>query len=193
MSAKEAMLKGSELCSSEMVRDAFAFAAAAHAGQRRKDGQPFIAHPVAVARLLVDRGYGEQTVAAGLLHDVVEDTPVTLDELRDRFGPLVAELVDAVTEDPALPYEERKARYRERVASAGPEARAICAADKIANARDLSGMLASQQSTTAFATGPEGMVVRLRDDLRMLSTRACDPGLVATLAGQLTTLSAIAG
>src|SRR5205814_7907858 len=60
-----------------LVRRAYAFAEAAHRGQRRKDDRAFIAHPVHVARLLAARGYDEEVVAAALLHDVVEDTPVT--------------------------------------------------------------------------------------------------------------------
>ena len=64
---------------------AYAFAEAAHRGQRRKDDRAFIAHPVRVARLLAARGYDEEVVAAALLHDVVEDTPVTLDEVREQL------------------------------------------------------------------------------------------------------------
>ena len=67
------------------MRRAYAFAEAAHRGQRRKDGRAFIAHPVRVARLLASRGYDEEVLAAGLLHDVVEDTSVTLAESSGNF------------------------------------------------------------------------------------------------------------
>ncbi|MGZ6652009.1 MAG: HD domain-containing protein, partial [Solirubrobacteraceae bacterium] len=120
-----------------LVRRAYAFAEAAHRGQRRKDDRAFIAHPVHVARLLAARGYDEEVVAAALLHDVVEDTEVTLDEVRQRFGARVAQLVECVTEDPELPTPERKRAYREGLRHSPDAARAICAADKVCNASDL--------------------------------------------------------
>ena len=120
-----------------LVRRAYAFAEAAHRGQRRKDGRAFIAHPVRVARLLAARGYDEEVLAAALLHDVVEDTSVTLGDLRELFGARVAELVACVTENPELPAGERKRAYRESVRSSSHAARAICAADKVCNVSDL--------------------------------------------------------
>ncbi|MTV49717.1 RelA/SpoT family protein [Heliobacillus mobilis] len=81
----------------EFVRRAFQYADVAHTGQLRKSGEPYIYHPLAVAFILADLELDMATIAAGLLHDVVEDTPITLEELEKEFGPEVALLVDGVT------------------------------------------------------------------------------------------------
>lgn len=124
---------------SSLARSARAFAARCHALQRREsDGAPFIEHPLEVARLLLDAGCSDVVVAAGLLHDVVEDTPVSLAELRACFGEHVATLVEAVTEDPRIQsYRRRKRMLREQVCDAGGEAALVFAADKIAKVREL--------------------------------------------------------
>src|SRR5438552_4345018 len=70
----------------ELVTRAFGFAAAAHEGQQRRSGEPFITHPVGVATICAGLRLDEQTIAAALLHDVVEDTDVDLDAVRDEFG-----------------------------------------------------------------------------------------------------------
>ncbi|NLF02034.1 MAG: bifunctional (p)ppGpp synthetase/guanosine-3',5'-bis(diphosphate) 3'-pyrophosphohydrolase [Anaerolineales bacterium] len=79
------------------VERAYQLAAAAHGEQRRKSGDPYIQHPLAVARLLAEIGMDVDTIVAGLLHDLVEDTDVSLDQLSQEFGPEVAALVDGVT------------------------------------------------------------------------------------------------
>jgi len=80
-----------------LVRHAFEFARKSHAGQSRVSGEPYITHTVAVARLLSDLRLDASTVAAGILHDVLEDTPVQFDELKKEFGPAIADLVQGVT------------------------------------------------------------------------------------------------
>jgi len=80
-----------------LIERAYAIAEQAHASQTRKSGEPYIQHPLAVAFLLADIGMDPDTIAAGLLHDVVEDTDVDLERLRQEFGPDVANLVDGVT------------------------------------------------------------------------------------------------
>ena len=122
-----------------LTADAFAFAEARHHAQRRdSDLAPFILHPLEVAVLLRNRGFDDEVVAAGLLHDVVEDTDATVDDVRARFGDRVADLVDVLSDDDAIEgYADRKAALRERVAAAGPDAQAIYAADKVAKAREL--------------------------------------------------------
>ena len=81
------------------VEQALRLAALAHAGQvRRASDVPYVAHAFAVAWILGRAGFGEDTVVAGLLHDVVEDTPVTLEEIESRFGPVVAAMVSHCTE-----------------------------------------------------------------------------------------------
>jgi RelA/SpoT family (p)ppGpp synthetase len=81
----------------ELIKCAYAMAERAHAGQERKSGGPYIQHPLAVASLLADLRMDPDTVAAGLLHDVVEDSDIDLEGLRQEFGPAVASLVDGVT------------------------------------------------------------------------------------------------
>ena len=81
----------------EMLRKAYETAAKAHGDQRRRSGEPYISHPLSVAALLVEMGMDSESVAAALLHDVVEDTDVKLDSLKSEFGPDVAHLVDGVT------------------------------------------------------------------------------------------------
>ena len=100
---------------------ALVFAKRVHAGQVRKvDGSPFIRHPIEVATLLLDDGAPDHVIAAGLLHDVVEKTDVTAAELREEFGPQVAHLVLAVSEDETITdYVRRKSLLRRRVAEAG--------------------------------------------------------------------------
>jgi guanosine-3',5'-bis(diphosphate) 3'-pyrophosphohydrolase len=120
-----------------MVRGAMSVARRAHAGQFRQTGCDeiaFIEHLLSVGELLAEHDYPDEVLAAGLLHDVAEHTEIEPGSLRGRFGPEVAALVEALTEDQTIPdYQERKKEHRERVAKAGEGARAIFAADKAAN------------------------------------------------------------
>src|SRR4051812_19254839 len=124
---------------SPLTRDALAFASDRHAGQTRSiDDIPFVTHPVEVACLLHEAGYSDEVVAAGVLHDVLENTDVELPELEQAFGAEVAMLVAAVSDDPSITDKaERKAALRDQVAHAGEEAAAIFAADKVSKAREL--------------------------------------------------------
>jgi (p)ppGpp synthase/HD superfamily hydrolase len=124
---------------SPLTRDALAFAALWHEGQTRDlDGIPFVTHPVEVARLLHEAGYSDEVVAAGVLHDVLEETEVERGELDERFGPEVARLVAAVSDDPAIEnHAERKAALRAQVARSGEDAAAVFAADKVSKTREL--------------------------------------------------------
>jgi (p)ppGpp synthase/HD superfamily hydrolase len=118
---------------------ALEFASARHRGQHRAaDGAPFILHPLEVAHLLRGRDYPDAVIAAGVLHDVIEDTDVRSGELLERFGEEVTELVVSVSEPPGGgSYAERKLRLRERVAAASADAAAVFAADKVAKAREF--------------------------------------------------------
>jgi (p)ppGpp synthase/HD superfamily hydrolase len=124
---------------SPLTRDALAFAHSRHAGQTRDlDGLPFVTHPVEVACLLHEAGYSDEVVAAGVLHDVLEDTDADHGELEARFGRRVADLVDAVTDDPTIAeHADRKAALRAQVAAAGECAAVVFAADKVSKAREL--------------------------------------------------------
>ena len=90
----------------QRILDADSFAEEAHFGQKRKSGKPYITHPRAVATYLIEMGVDADTVIGGLLHDTVEDTEVTVEQLRDRFGEDVATLVDGVTKLGQVDYVE---------------------------------------------------------------------------------------
>jgi guanosine-3',5'-bis(diphosphate) 3'-pyrophosphohydrolase len=121
---------------SRLLEDAYEFALDAHCGAGRR-GDTGIEHPTAVAALLDEQGFPPEVVAAGFLHDVIEDTDTAPEEIVDRFGPEIGGLVAVMTEDRSIePYEERKAEHRARVA-ANSSAAAIYAADKLAKTRAL--------------------------------------------------------
>ncbi len=86
------------------IERAFEIAKAAHAGQKRKSGEDYITHPVAVSQILAELGLNDQTIIASLLHDTVEDTPYSLTQLRKDFGDEIANLVDGVTKLDKLTY-----------------------------------------------------------------------------------------
>jgi (p)ppGpp synthase/HD superfamily hydrolase len=117
---------------------ALTFARRVHLGQHRKQtGEQFVEHPIAVADLLAQSGFDGPIISAAYLHDVVEKTNVELDEIRERFGPEVATLVDYLSEDPEIEgYGARKRALRRRVLESGGESVTIYAADRVANMRD---------------------------------------------------------
>jgi (p)ppGpp synthase/HD superfamily hydrolase len=125
---------------SPLVRAAYEKASMAHAGQIRNGsgGMPYIEHPAAVAARLERHGYGEEVLAAALLHDVVEDSDTTVEELRGEFGDRVAELVAALSDDETIEdYGERKDEHRARVRRFDGDAFAIYGADKLTNSSTL--------------------------------------------------------
>jgi (p)ppGpp synthase/HD superfamily hydrolase len=117
------------------------FAAAKHRDQRRKDvaASPYINHPIAVARLLASEGGVTDlvTLQGALLHDTVEDTETTLEELERHFGPAVRQLVAEVTDDKRLPKGDRKRLQIEHAPHLSPQAQQIKIADKTANVHDI--------------------------------------------------------
>jgi (p)ppGpp synthase/HD superfamily hydrolase len=121
---------------SELVARALAKAGDAHSGQVRNGsgGLPYIEHPRMVAATLATQGYADPTLAAALLHDVVEDSDTTVEDLRAEFGDGIAELVAALSDDETIEgYRERKEEHRARVAGFDGDAFAIYAADKLTN------------------------------------------------------------
>jgi (p)ppGpp synthase/HD superfamily hydrolase len=122
---------------SRLREEAYELAVDAHHGARRRSDTD-IDHPAAVGRLLDEQGFDDEVVAAALLHDVVEDTDTDLEEIGERFGAGVYELVCVMTEDASIePYEDRKAQHRARVAGHSSRAAAIYAADKLAKTSAL--------------------------------------------------------
>lgn len=111
------------------------FAKKAHKGQTRKgNGDPYFNHVYRVGKTLENFGFDEATTQAGYLHDVVEDTPHTIQEIEDLFGPQVASIVAETSEDKSLPtWEERKENYVKHLKEASVEALAVACSDKIDN------------------------------------------------------------
>ena len=122
----------------ELIEKALRIAATAHKDQVRKDDQsPYIVHPIMVGRILEQYGFSESVVAAGLVHDVLEDSDISETTLHDELGAEVVAIVTAVSEDTSLEWEDRKAAYVESVAAASEAIKAVSVADKIHNARSL--------------------------------------------------------
>jgi (p)ppGpp synthase/HD superfamily hydrolase len=134
-----------------LARDAVGLALERHFGQRRAgDEAAFVLHPLEVASLLDRSNYPDHVVAAGVLHDVLENTDTDAAELRERFGPEVCELVELVSADPAIAdLEESRDDIRERVRRAGGYAAVVYAADKISKVRELRIMIARGLSEEA--------------------------------------------
>ncbi len=132
---------------SELIAHALAVATAAHAGQLRNGsgGLPYIEHPRMVAATLAARDYPEATLAAALLHDTIEDSEITVEELRADFGGEIADLVAALSDDESIEsYRERKDEHRRRVVAADGDALAIYAADKLTNMTTLAGAIEAE-------------------------------------------------
>ena len=172
------------------TRVALEYAARQHAGQRRtSDGAPFIEHPLEVGWLLYRAGAPDHVIAAGVLHDVLEKTDVSVAELRAAFGPTIARLVEAVSEDEAVRgYRQRKAALRQQVCAAGSEALTIFAADKISKVRELRAAIATaghRQVDRQPSLVPPRRLAHLRRCLGILEQALGDTPLVATLRMEL--------
>lgn len=152
----------------DLIAEALVLAATAHAVQTRKGNDvPYITHPVEVCRVLREHGFGEsrhELHAAALLHDAVEDTPVTLEEIRTTFGNNVADWVDWTSEikvDAAgqkRSWKDRKAEHVERLRQAPWQACAITLADKIHNLRDTLAEPRDDSYWSVFNAPPNEMV-----------------------------------
>jgi len=127
----------------ELVTRAFRFAAEAHEGQQRRSGSDFIEHPVGVARICAQLRLDEQTLAAALLHDVVEDTEVEIEDVRSEFGDEVAKLVEGVTKLTRIQFQSREQteaeNYRKMVVAMSEDMRVILIklADRLHNMRTI--------------------------------------------------------
>lgn len=139
------------------LREGYEFACAAHEPQKRKTGEPYILHPIAVANIAAQEMLLDtNTVLACFLHDVVEDTPYTVDDIRQRFGDDVASLVRVVTKKPTRDYEYSKQldNYRQLLDSIQYDIRAILVklADRLHNMRTLASMKPEKQMKIAGET-----------------------------------------
>jgi (p)ppGpp synthase/HD superfamily hydrolase len=120
------------------IEEAIEVAAEAHQGQYRKGTRtPYITHPYAVGLILMEAGCPEAMIIAGILHDTVEDTDLTLEFIQERFGGYVAGIVDGCSENKVLRWRARKTERIEALRSASPEICTVTCADKLHNLRTI--------------------------------------------------------
>lgn len=144
--------------SSDLIEQAYRVAAAAHRGQFRKSGEPYIAHPIAVAKVVAELGLDDVTIASALLHDSVEDTDVELDDLREEFGEDVASIVDGVTKLDRLHFESKEAQQaatmRKMLVAMARDLRVLIIklSDRLHNMRTIASMPEDKQERIARET-----------------------------------------
>lgn len=142
----------------EKIITAYEFASAAHEGQMRRSGDPYVSHPVAVAEILIELGLDTDSIIGGLLHDVVEDTPIELPIIEKEFGSDVALLVDGVTKLGRIPYSSREEQQAENIRkmllAMAKDIRVILIklADRLHNMRTIDAMPPKKQLEKAFET-----------------------------------------
>ena len=140
------------------IEKAYLFANKAHAGQKRKSGEPYIVHPISVANILVSLGMDTDSVVAALLHDVVEDTPVTLEDIQKNFGSVTAQIIAGLTKLSKLGFnteEEHQAEnVRRMLIATNKDIRVLIIklADRLNNMRTLSAMYPQKQRNIARET-----------------------------------------
>ncbi|MFL5820168.1 MAG: CHAD domain-containing protein [Solirubrobacteraceae bacterium] len=169
-----------------LARDALAFAGEAHGGES-------LEHQLEVGALLNAADCPEEVVAAGILHDTVEDTDAVLGDIEARFGPPVATLVRALTEDADLePYGRRKAALRRQVAVAGDRAATVYAADKLSKVRELRARVPGD-GTVQLSDRDVNRLAHYRQSLGMLEEVIAGHPLVGRLREELGQLAAVLG
>jgi (p)ppGpp synthase/HD superfamily hydrolase len=178
---------------SDLVTAALRFARRVHLGQHRKQTyEQFVEHPIEVARLLSEAGFDGPILAAAYLHDTVEKTPVEIEELRERFGPEVAELVASLSDDPAIEeYSPRKQALRRQVIAAGEEAILIYAADRLANMRDWRTLPPDRREACAGRLGTrlDERLTLWSEDLEAFTAHDADLPFLAEIESELRALS----
>ena len=142
----------------DLLTRAYAMSAQAHRGQKRQSGDDYVSHSVAVATILAEQQMDSVTIAAALLHDVVEDSNVSVEDIRTTFGPEVAELVDGLTKLSTLTFrstvEEQAENYRKLLLSVAKDARVIIIklADRLHNMRTLEHLDPEKRRRIALET-----------------------------------------
>ncbi len=188
-----------------LIERAYRKAEAAHAGQFRKSGEPYFTHCVAVAQILADMKLDAEAIAAALMHDLIEDTPITLDELRGEFGDSVSNIVDSVTKLAKLPLKvepdkrsrtaNREMEYiRKMLMAMGDDVRVVLVklADRLHNMRTLGYMPEEKQKRIAqetldlFAPLANRLGIwQFKWELEDLSLRYLDPEAYRSIAGSI--------
>lgn len=172
----------------DVIDRAYQLAVKSHEEQKRLSGAPYISHPVAVACILVELGMDTESVAAGLLHDVVEDTPVNLEQIRKSFGVEIANLTDGVTKLGRIPYSSREEQQaenlRKMLIAMAEDIRVIIIklADRLHNMRTIEFMPPQKQRDKAlenmevYAPIAHRLGIRaVKEELEDLSLRCLDP------------------
>lgn len=183
----------------EFVKKAYLFSKAAHEGQFRRSGEPYIFHPIGVAEILSDLRLDLPSIATGLLHDTVEDTGVTLDQIEAEFGSVVRQLVDGVTKISLMSFknthEKQGENIRKMIVAMGKDVRVILVklADRLHNMRTLNHMPFEKQMRIGLETldiyaplasrlGINSVKVELED----LAFRYSNPEMYYSLAQKVT-------
>jgi len=181
-----------------LIRKAYEFSDKSHAGQKRQSGEPFVEHCLEVAFILAEQHMDSTTIAAGLIHDVVEDTPVTPIEVRDHFDDEVAELVDGVTKLGAVQFssrEEQQAEYfRKMLLTLAEDIRVILIklADRLHNMRTLEHLPREKRTRIAQETRDVYCPLahrfglnRIKVELDDLSLKYLEPGVYLDLVQRI--------
>ncbi len=182
----------------ELLRRAYVFSAYEHKGQVRRSGEPYLVHPLEVADLLADLRLDVATIAAGLLHDIVEDTPNTIDKVRELFGEQVAHLVEGVTKLSGLQFassEERQAEsFRKMLLAMVDDIRVILVklADRLHNMRTLHHLpedrrlRIAQETRDIYAPIAHRLgMSKLKNELEDLTFRHLEPASYEALRSQV--------
>lgn len=141
-----------------LIRKAYDFSEKAHSGQSRRSGEAYISHPLSVAGILADLRLDLDTIATGLLHDTVEDTQTTLEDIRREFGDVIAHLVDGVTKISQMKFRNRQEKQgeniRKMIVAMGRDVRVVLVklADRLHNMRTLNHMPYEKQANIALET-----------------------------------------
>ncbi len=181
-----------------MIRKAFNIAVEAHKEQRRKSGEPYIYHPIAVARICAEEiGLGATSVVAALLHDTVEDTDLTLDDVKDLFGPTVATIIDGLTKISGLQFGTdsiQAENFRKVLLTLAQDVRVILVklADRLHNMRTLDSMARDKQlkiaSETLFLYAPLAHrlgLYNIKTELEDLSLKFKEPAVYEEISLKL--------
>jgi len=193
-------------CDAGLIRRAYAYAAQMHAGQIRKSGEPYFTHPVAVAAILTEQRLDDATIVTALLHDTIEDTKSTHDEIARRFGDEIAGLVEGVTKLTNLQLSSAEAKqaenFRKLFMAMSRDLRVILVklADRLHNMRTIRSMPPDKQAQKARETmeifaplaGRMGMQA-MREELEDLAFKVLNPEARASIIRRYLTLQREAG